>query len=63
MMFLVDVFEMNLNPMSVSLKSLRIFVDSRPKVNLKFKYDFSSNKARNKCNTLFPCDFDWAIHF
>ena len=24
---------------------------------------FSTNEARNKCNTSFSCDFDWAIHF
>ena len=29
----------------------------------KVKYDFSTNEARNKCNTSFLCDFDWAIHF
>ena len=29
----------------------------------KVKYDFSTNEARNKCNTLFSCDFDWEIHF
>ena len=53
---------LNLNPMSASLKSLSILVDSRSKVNLKVKYDFSRNEARNKCNTSFPCDFDWEIH-
>ena len=54
---------LNSNPMSASLKSLSIFVDSRSKVNLKVKYDFSRNEAKNKCNASFPCDFDWAIHF
>ena len=29
----------------------------------KVKYDFSTNEARNKCNTSFSCDFDLAIHF
>ena len=29
-------------------------------VNCKVKYDFSTNEARNNCNTSFPCDFDWA---
>ena len=29
----------------------------------KVKYDFLTNEARNKCNTSFSCDFDWAIHF
>ena len=29
----------------------------------KVKYDFSTNEARNKCNTSFSCDFDCAIHF
>ena len=29
----------------------------------KVKYDFSTNEARNKCNTSFSCYFDWAIHF
>ena len=59
----IDFFVLNLNPMSASLKSLSIFVDLRSKVNLKVKYDFSRNETRNKCNTSFPCDFDWAIHF
>ena len=63
MMFRIDFFVLNLNPMNASLKNLSIFVDSSSKVNLKVKYDFSRNKARNKCNTSFLCDFDWAIHF
>ena len=54
---------MNSNPMSASFKCLSIFVDSRSKVNLMVKYDFSRNEAMNKCNTSFLCDFDWAIHF
>ena len=29
----------------------------------KVKYDFSTNEARNKCNSSFSCDFDRAIHF
>ena len=29
----------------------------------KVKYDFSANETRNKCNTSFSCDFDWAIYF
>ena len=29
----------------------------------KVKYDFSTNEARNKCNTSFSSDFDRAIHF
>ena len=29
----------------------------------KVKYYFSTNKARNKCNTSFSCDFDRAINF
>ena len=58
LMFLVDSFVLNSNPMSASLKSLNIFVDTRSKVNLKVKYDFSRNVARNKCNTSFLCDFD-----
>ena len=29
----------------------------------KVKYDFSTNEARNKCNTSFSCDFERAIHF
>ena len=28
----------------------------------KVNYDFLTNEARNKCNTLFSCDFDRAIH-
>ena len=62
-MFLIDLFVLNSNPISASLKSLCIFVDSRSKANLKVKYDFSRNEARNKCNTSFPCNFYWAIHF
>ena len=50
-MFLIDFFVLNLNPMSAILKSLSIYVDSRSKVNLKVKYDFWKNEARNKCNT------------
>ena len=61
--FLIDFFVLNSNPMCASLKNLSIFVDSKSKVNLKVKYDFSRNEARNKCNTSFLCDFDWAIHF
>ena len=45
------------------LKSFRILVDSRSKVNLKVKFDFKRNEARNKCNISFPCHFDWAILF
>ena len=30
--------------------------------HFKVKYGFSTNKSRNKCNTQFPCDFDWEIH-
>ena len=29
----------------------------------KVKMFFRTNEARNKCNTSFSCDFDWAIHF
>ena len=29
----------------------------------KVKYNFLTNQARNKCNTSFSCEFDWAIHF
>ena len=27
-------------------------------IYFKVKYDFSTNEARNKCNTSFPYDFD-----
>ena len=57
-MFLIAYFVLNSNPMSASLRGLSIFVDSRSKVNLKVKYDFSRNEARNKCNSSFLCDFD-----
>ena len=53
-MSLRDFFVLNSNPMSASLKSLSIFVYSRSKVNVK--YDFSTNEAKNKCNTFFSCD-------
>ena len=62
-MFLMDFFGLDSNPMSTNLKNLRIFVYSMSKVNFKVKYDFLPNEARNKCNTSFSCDFDWAIHF
>ena len=58
-MFLKDFFLLNLNPSA----SLDIFLHSRSKVNFKVKYDFSTNEARNKCNTSILCDFDFAIHF
>ena len=29
----------------------------------KWPPDISTNEARNKCNTSFSYDFDWAIHF
>ena len=35
---------LNSNPMSASLKSLSVFVDSRSKDNIKVKYDFSEMK-------------------
>ena len=63
LMFLIDFFVLNSNPMSASLKNLSIFVDSRSKVKLKFKHAFSRNEARNKCNTSFLCNFERAIHF
>ena len=44
-MLLIDFFVLNSNPMSASLKSLRIFVYSRSKVNFKVKYAFSTNEA------------------
>ena len=31
-------------------------------IYFKVKYDFLTNEARNKCNTSFSCDSDWAIH-
>ena len=46
-MFLIDVFVLNSNPMSASLEKLSIFVNSSSKVNLKVKYDFFLNEARN----------------
>ena len=51
-MFLIDFFLLISNPMSASLKSLSIFVDSRSKVNLKVKYDFSRNEASR--NSVIP---------
>ena len=35
---------LNSNPMSASLKSLSVFVDSRSKDNIKVKYDFLEMK-------------------
>ena len=56
LIFLIDFFL--LNPTSASLKSLDISTNSRSKFNFKVKYDFSTNEARNKCNTSILCDFD-----
>ena len=36
---------------------------TKSKIMAKVKYDFSTNKGRNKCNTSFSSDFDWKIHF
>ena len=33
------------------------------KIMAKVKYDFSTNKGRNKYNTFFSSNFDWKIHF
>ena len=33
------------------------------KIMAKVKYDFSTNKGRNKCNTSFSSNVDWKIHF
>ena len=44
-MVIIDFFVLNLNPISASLKSLSIFVNSRTKVNFKINYDFSTNEA------------------
>ena len=35
----------------------------KSKIMAKVKYDFSTNKGRNKCNTFFSSNFDWKIHF
>ena len=45
------------------LTTLHYGVNSRSKLNFKVKYDFSTNKGRNKCNTSFLCNFDCKIHF
>ena len=58
----IPLFLLKSNPMSASLKSLGIFLNSRSKVNFNVKYDFSTNGARNKCNTSTLFDFDWANH-
>ena len=63
LMFLIDFFLPNPNPMGVSLKYSGIFFNSRSKVNFKVKYDLSTNEAKNKCNSSIACDFDCAIHF
>ena len=38
---------------------------SRGKIQGQFQGQvlFSANKGRNKCNTLFSCNFHWKIHF
>ena len=36
---------------------------TKSKIMAKVKYDFSSNKDRNKCNTSFLSNFNWKIHF
>ena len=62
-MFLTDFIVLNSYPVSSSLKNSGICVKTRSKVNFKVKYDFLTNEARNKRNTSFSRDFDWAIHF
>ena len=44
-MVLIDSFVINLNPISASLKSLGILVNSRAKINFKVNYDFSTSEA------------------
>ena len=34
---------------------------TKSKIMAKVKYDFSTNKGRNKCNTSFLSNFDWKI--
>ena len=36
---------------------------AKSKIMAKVKYDFSTNKGRNKCYTSFSSKFDWKIHF
>ena len=47
-----------------SLTTLHHGVNLRSKFNFKVKYDFSTNKGRNNCNTYtsFLCNFDCKIH-
>ena len=40
LMFLVDIYVLNSNPMSVSLKSLDIFCKFKVKINFKVKRQF-----------------------
>ena len=35
----------------------------RSGIMAKVKYDFSTTKRMNKCNTSFSCKFDREIHF
>ena len=35
----------------------------KSKIMAKVKYDFPTNKGRNKCNTSFSSNFDWKKHF
>ena len=36
---------------------------AKSKIMARVKYDFPTNKGRNKCNTSFSSNFDWKIHF
>ena len=38
-------------------------VMAKSKIMAKIKYDFSTNKGRNKCNTSFSSNFYWKIYF
>ena len=35
----------------------------KSKIIAKVKYEFSTTKSRNKCNTSFSSNFEWKIHF
>ena len=45
LMFPIDFFLLNSNPISDSLKNLGIFLNSRSKVNFNVNYDFSTNEG------------------
>ena len=70
LMFLIDIFVLNSNPMSVSLKSLDIFRKFKVKDQFQGQTSMSRSIMIGQLMKLGPsviphflCNFDWAINF